>query len=231
VRANADIFYQSFDNFIGRFEEVPYLGPGPSVQSGGFTYPGDATVQGFETDVTADVTDNWWVQVSSAYAEGNYDDASVPCRDTDKDGNPDIGDIGNIGTGDFGDNSVFYCTVDTAISSTPEWVANLQSEYTFPLFSGEGYVRGLFNYYAKQQDTGGFRPDPYSVLNLYVGMRGPDNQWDIGLWTKNVFDENNQLVQGENQTVFSTFQSGYHQAGYVPEREVGLTLRYLFGNG
>jgi iron complex outermembrane recepter protein len=231
VRANADIFYQTFDNFIGRFEDVPYLGPGPSVQSGGFTYPGDATVQGFETDVTADVTDNWWVQVSTAYADGTYDDATVPCRDTDKDGNPDIGDIGNIGTGDFGDNSVFYCNVDTAISSTPLWVANLQSEYTFPLFSGEGYVRGLFNYYAKQQDTGGFRPDPYSVLNLYVGMRGPDNQWDVGLWTKNVFDENNQLVQGENQTVFGAFQSGYHQVGYVPEREIGLTVRYLFGNG
>jgi iron complex outermembrane receptor protein len=228
VRVNASVFRQEFQNFIGRFNDVPYLGPGPSVQSGGFTYPGDATVDGFETEIAADISDQWWVQLTTSYADSGYDDATVPCRDTNLDGNPDTGDIGNLTTGDFGTNSVIYCNVDTAISATPKWAATLQSEYSFPVYAEEGFVRVLFNYYSKQQDTGGFRPDAYGLLNLFAGVRSPENQWEVTLWTKNLLDEDTQLVRGEPQTVFGAFPAGYFEAGYVPEREVGITLSYLF---
>lgn len=228
LRANASVYHQEFQNFIGRFNDVPYLGPGPSVQSGGFTYPGDATVNGFETEIAFDISDQWWAQLTTSYADSGYDDATVPCRDTNFDGNPDTGDIGNITTGDFGNDYVMYCNVDTAISDTPKWVATVQSEYSFPVLAEEGFVRLLFNYYSRQQDFGDYRADAYGLLNLFAGIRSPENQWEVTLWTKNLLDEDTRLELGEPQTVFGAFPAGYFGVGYVPEREVGLTVSYLF---
>lgn len=228
VRANVSVYHQEFQNFIGRFNDVPYLGPGPSVQAGGFTYPGDASVDGFETEIAADISEQWWVQLTTSYADSGYDDATVPCRDTNLDGNPDTGDIGNLTTADFGTNSVIYCNVNTAISDTPKWVATVQSEYSFPVFAEEGFVRLLFNYYSRQQDFGNYRADAYGLLNLFAGVRSPENQWEVTLWTKNLLDEDTRLKLGEPQTAFGAFPAGYFEVGYVPEREVGLTVSYLF---
>ncbi|GAB3275744.1 TonB-dependent receptor [Parahaliea aestuarii] len=232
MRLNASIFHQSFDNFIGRFNEVPYIGAGDTIQSGGFTYPGDATVEGFELDVSYSLTENWWAQFNTAYADGTYDDATVPCRDTNLDGNPDSGDIGDLTLDDFGGSSVLYCDVDTRISSTPKWTAMLQTEYSFELFSNDAYVRALYNYYSEQEDTGmDYEADAYGILNVFAGIRGVNSPWEISVWAKNLLDEDTLLERGQPQTVYGMFPAGYYQVRYVPEREVGITLRYAFGNG
>ncbi len=238
VRVNASVYYQDFENYIGRFSDIPYVGPGDQIiAADGFTYPGDATVEGFELDVTAELTDNWWAQFNVAYSDGTYDDATVPCRDTNGDGQPDNGDIGNLSIADFTDadgmvNSVLYCDVDYAISTIPNWVGLLRSEYTFPLFSGEAYVRGLYNYYGEQDNLDGrYEADAYGVLDLYLGLRDESAQWEVSLWAKNVLDKETRLERGEPQTGYGAFPTGYYAVSYVPQREVGLTLRYLFGGG
>jgi iron complex outermembrane receptor protein len=53
----------------------------------------------------------------------------------------------------------------------------------------------------------------------------------VGLWVKNAFDEDNQLKKGPYSTSFDLYQSGYHEVGYVPEREFGVSVRYTFGEG
>ncbi len=232
LRFNASVYHQDYDNFIGRFDDVPYLSPGPVVLSGGFTYPGDAKVDGFEVDATYEITDNWWAQLTTAYADGHFDDADVPCRDTNKDGRPDNGDIGNLTPGDFVDSSVLFCSVDYAISTIPKWVTTLQSSYTFPVLGQEGYVRGLYNYYGEQEDYGqGYEADAYGIFNLYVGVTSETGAWDLSLWAKNVFDDDTRLWQGEPQTVYGAFEPNYYTTRYVSEREVGVTLRYVFGEG
>lgn len=233
LRVNASAFHQDFENYIGRFSNVPYVGPGPSVQTAdGFTYPADATVDGFELDVTAELADTWWAQFNLAYADGTYDDATVPCRDTDLNGEPDSGDAGNLSPADFGANSVIYCEVDGQISTVPPWVSMIRSEYTFPLFSGDAYIRGLYNYYGEQDDLDGrYEADGYGVLDLYIGLREQSAQWDVSLWARNLLDDDTRLQRGEPQTIYGALPTGYYTASYVPEREVGITLRYTFGGG
>lgn len=182
-------------------------------------------------DVTYDVTENWWVQLTTAYADAHYDDATVPCRDTNGDGKPDNGDIGNLDPGDFED-SVMFCNVDYALSPIPKWVSTLQSSYSFPLFGQEGYARALYNYYGDQPDYGrGYEADAYGVLNLYLGVTSQSGDWDLSLWAKNALDDDTRLYKGQAQTEYGAFPTGYYEVKYVPEREVGLTLRYRFGEG
>ncbi|WP_170150129.1 TonB-dependent receptor [Parahaliea mediterranea] len=232
LRVNASLFHQQFDNFIGRFNDIPYIGAGDTIQSGGFTYPGDATVDGFELEVAYSINDSWWVQLNTAYADGTFDDASVPCRDTNLDGEPDSGDIGNLTLEDFGGNSVIYCNVDTRIATTPKWSGVLQTEYSFNLFSSDAYVRALYNYYGAQEDTGmDFEADAYGILNLFAGIRGVNSPWEVSVWAKNLLDEDQYLDRGEAQTYYGTFEAGYYGVRFVPEREIGVTLRYAFGNG
>lgn len=232
LRANASVYHQEYDNFIGRFDEVPYLAPGPVVLSGGFTYPGDAKVDGLELELAYDITDKWWAQFNTAYADGHFDDADVPCRDTNGDGQPDNGDIGNLSPGDFVDSSVLFCSVDYAISTIPKWVTTLQTGYSFPVFEQEGYVRALYNYYGEQEDYGqDYEADAYGILNLYIGVTSESGAWDLSLWAKNALDDDTQLFQGRPQTVYDAFEPNYYTTRYVSEREVGLTLRYNFGEG
>lgn len=232
MRLNASVFYQDFDNFVGRFNDLPYVGAGDTIQAGGFTYPGDATVQGAEIDLTGQISERWWAQLTIAYSKGEYDDADVPCRDTNGDGQPDNGDIGNLTLEDFNGETVIYCTVDHAISSIPNWVTVIQTEYSFPLFSNDAYVRALYNYYGDQDNLGSqYEADAYGVLNVYAGLRSSSSSWEFGLWIRNLLDEDTQVSGGTPQTVYGSFSPNYYQAGYVPGREVGLTLRYAFGEG
>lgn len=231
LRFNASIFHQDFENFVGRFEDVPYVGAGDVIQLGGFTYPGDAVVDGAEIDLAFSVTGDWLVQLTAAMADGHYDDARVPCRDTNLDGIPDDGDAGLLTLADFGGNSVIYCTTDDRIATTPEWSATLQSQYSFPLFGIEGFVRGLYTYASEERNTSSaFRADAYGLLNVYLGVRGADSRWDVTLWAKNALDEDTVLSRGQSQSAFNVFPTGYNSVSLTREREIGVTLHYGFGS-
>lgn len=232
LRINASLFHQDFDNFIGRFNEVPYLGAGGTVQEGGFTYPGDAKVNGGELEMAWDFTDNWWAQLTYARADGRFDDARVPCKDTNLDGRPDDGDSGQLTPEDFGGQSVIYCQVNSRISTAPERSATLQSEYTFPLLSHQGYLRALYTYQSGETERSlTFKRDGFGILNLYAGLRSRDGSWELGLWARNLLDEEEKLTQGQPGTSYGVFPTGYAEVSYTPEREIGATLRYVFGEG
>lgn len=231
LRVNGSYFHQDFTNYIGRFNDVPYTqAGGASLGAAGFTYPGDAVVNGVELEVNYDVSDNWTVNLSTAWADGHFDNARVPCRDTDKNGVPDGGDIGLLTPGDMTADGVMYCVISDSIATTPDWQATLQSEYNFPLFGNEGYVRGLYNYQPENRNAqAGFTRESYGLLNLYAGIRSNDRNWEIGLWAKNALDEEVLLTSKAAQTAYSLFTPGYQQVTYTPEREIGLTMRYSFG--
>jgi iron complex outermembrane recepter protein len=229
LRLNASVFYQEFENFIGRFDDVPFVGAGNAISPSGFTYPGDAVVDGAEIDLVANITDDFWVQLTAATADGHFDDARVPCRDTDLDGVPDDGDIGALTLADFGGNTVRYSITDERISTTPKWSATLQSQYAFPVFQFEGFVRGLYAYQGdEQKSNAAFKRDPYGILNVYTGIRGVSSNWEVSLWAKNVLDDDTVLARGQQQSQFG-FPSGYNAVSLPLEREVGVTLRYGFG--
>ena len=230
LRFNAALFYQEFDGFIGRFEDVPYLnGANGTVTTGGFTYNADATSYGAEADLLWLVSDDWTVQVSLSSQKGEYDDADVPCRDTNFDGSADNGP--NPAAAGWGASGpVAFCTSSDAISNLPDWSGTLQSEYVVRGGALEYYVRGLLNYQPGNDSfTTGFERDAFALLNLYAGVRSADNRWDITIWAKNALDDDTVLEQF-SENVLAGFNSGYRSIVVQQEREVGLTVRYAFGS-
>ena len=231
LRLNAALFYQEFDGFIGRFEDVPYLNSDTDlVSSGGFTYSGDAITYGAEADLLFLVSENWTAQLMLSTQKGEFDDASVPCRDTNFDGSADNGP--NPPAADWGaPGPVAFCTSSDPISNLPDWSTTLQSEYVIPADSLEYYLRGLLNYQPENDNfTTGFERDSFALLNLYAGVRSADGRWDLTLWAKNALDEDT-LLQLDSEWVLAGFSSGYRGVSVQPEREIGLSLRYAFGSG
>jgi iron complex outermembrane recepter protein len=229
LRFNAAVFYQKFDGYIGRFYAVPYQQSAFSVQSADFTYNGDATVKGVEFNVDAVIGDHWTVGLGVTKSEGEYDDARVPCRDTNGDGLEDSGPtpvfLGPVGT-------VLFCTSNAAISRQPEWSSTLQSEYSMPFGSVEGYIRGLFTYAPSNENVRpNFEAPAYGLLNVFLGVRGGSSAWDVGIWAKNVLDKQSIQDREPSSAFAGIFPTGYNNVRYTTEREIGATLRYSFGGG
>ncbi|MBK9470562.1 MAG: TonB-dependent receptor [Pseudomonadales bacterium] len=230
LRFNAAMFYQEFDGFIGRFEDVPYVNDNTqTVDEGGFTYNGDAIAYGLEADLFWLISDEWTAQLSMSAQKGEFDDASVPCRDTDFDGKPDNG--ANPAYADWGASGpVAFCVSDDPISNLPEWNATLQSEYVIPRDALEYYLRGLLNYQPENDNfTTGFERDSFALMNLYAGVRSSDGRWDVTLWAKNALDEDT-VLQLDSEGVVAGFASGYRGVAVLPEREIGVSVRYAFGS-
>jgi len=228
LRFNAALFYQKFDGFIGRFYTVPYQAPS-SVQVADFTYNGDATVKGGEFSLDTVIADHWTASLAFSRSEGKYDAARVPCHDTNGDGVADAlptpQSLGPVGT-------VPFCISNDAISRQPEWSSTLQSEYSMPVGTVEGYARGLFTYAPSNENIRpGFVAPGYGLLNLYLGVRDGSSAWDVGIWAKNLLDK--QVVRDrEPSALFAgTFASGYNNTSYNNRREIGATVRYAFGGG
>jgi len=228
LRFNAALFYQKFDGYIGRFYTIPYQ-TSSGVQAADFTYNGDATVKGGEFSVDALIADHWTASLAFVRSDGKYDDARVPCRDTNGDGVPDSLptplSLGAVGT-------VPFCVSNDAISRQPKWSSTVQSEYSMPLGNFEGYLRGLFTYAPSNENIRpGFVAPGYGLLNLYLGVRDGNSGWDVGVFAKNVFDKQAIRDREPAGPFASTFATGYNGVSYNNRREVGATVRYAFGGG
>jgi len=229
LRFNAAVFYQKFDGFIGRFYSVPYQQSAFSVASADFTYNGDAIVKGAEFSLNALITDHWTGSLAVTRSDGKYDDARVPCRDTNNDGVADSGptptSLGPIGT-------VRFCSSNASISQQPKWSSTLQSEYSVPFGNVEGYARGLFTYAPSNDNVRpNFTAPGYGLLNLYLGVRGGSHAWDVGIWAKNILDKQSILDRAPASAFAGIFNTGYNSVNYTTRREYGATLRYSFGGG
>lgn len=235
------LFHQTFDGLITRTQPAPYLSDNgiaePTVVTRGWTVNADAVVDGIDIKSSFAITPDWYISGALSYADGRIDDDAIPCRDSNFDGVPDLG---NVTPDSFPAGTVIaLCESDDSISRAPEWNANLQSEYAVALDNNvEGYIRGLLNYYpSNDRRSVEFTVDSYTLLNLYVGLREAGGRWDVSLVVKNALDTGETLSRnfaqvespGAVQTNFGP--SGYRATSYTAPREVGLSLRYNFGGG
>jgi iron complex outermembrane receptor protein len=101
----------------------------------------------------------------------------------------------------------------------------------------DGYVRGLLTYYPRNGNASqGFVANSYALLNLYVGVRDPDNLWDVSLFAKNLTNTRVTLSRdfaalSEAGNVTSTFgSSGYYATTFTAPLQVGLSVRYSVGS-
>ena len=179
--------------------------PAPTgVTSGTFTYNADVVVTGFDALFNFDITDNWDAGLSVSYADGEYDDALVPCRDSNFDGIPDANPLPGataaqpLGTGPAwdaagGPGGPALCASSDSATRAPPWNASLRSQFEFPVFAGTtGFVRGLYTYYAENDNADqdqNFVVDAYGILNLYIGLRSDDRRWEISAFAKNALED------------------------------------------
>ena len=123
---------------------------------------------------------------------------------------------------------VARCRSSQAISRTPRWNLTVQSEYNAPISDAmEGFVRGSYAYYPDNPNASqGFVIGKYSMLNLFAGVRSPDNGWEVSLFANNILNTSQVLSvnpvapvsSGNVAGVFGRAASGYQQVGYTPRR-------------
>jgi iron complex outermembrane receptor protein len=230
LQINVAVFQQRFKNYIFATQNVPYInGNTGLVNTYNFIYGVPAIVNGVDFDAAMQVTQNWSVSLSGSYAKGHIDNGTVPCQ---ANGTPTYVPPGQV---------VAFCRSDATLSHTSPWNVTLKSELIIPVGTRfEAYGRGLFNYYSSSDNAG---PDPsftasaYPILNLYAGIRSVDQNWEVGLFAKNITDSDEELTRDNAEQLgpanASAFLGGGHTGYYKTSRTAqpsyGLTLRYSFG--
>lgn len=209
---NGAVFYQEFENYIARLARVSISTDTNTV---GITDNADAELTGAELDFNMLLTENWQLGGGVSYTEAEFKGGeTLVCNDP----------VGGIPPGEI----AATCAVGgTALGPQPKWSASLNSEYTVPFASFEGYVRGLYKYNGEREDLDISDLDPYQTIDLYLGIRSDSRQWDLSLFARNLFDEE-EIIRGTPIGLHRRLPTGYQAVDVVPQRVLGLKAAYRF---
>ena len=223
VALNTSLYYQTFNGYLGFVRGVQVLDDTgqPVDLPGGIVYNGDANIWGVELDGQVLLSETWSAGGALSYSKGEWDGASQPCNSRQP------GEV--LGT----------CDIDgEPLGGEPEWSFTVNSEYYLPVGDNtELYVRGLFKYTDDRINTeasagiGNVALDfgSYEILDLFVGWRSSNHDWDVLVWAKNVMDEDAvNFQQGPDQYDIAISDGSYTQTNTVNERVIGMTGRYNF---
>ena len=222
AQLNGAVFFQQFDGYLGFVRGIQVLNDlGEPVDiSGGIVFNGDANIFGVELEGQMLLTETWSIGGAMSYVEAEWDGAEAPCNEREP------GEV--LGSCDIdGDN----------IGGEPKWSFSLNSEYYIPMDNMEWYLRGLLKYKGERDNidaSAGIGPvvdefNDYTTFNLYTGLRSTDYSWDVSLWAKNIFDEDETTFQTSSDQYDLALSGGsYTQTNILSERVVGVTARYNF---
>lgn len=249
-------FYQKFDNFISRFtgiatdqgtnldfngDGIPdgfFVGPpdGTVDTNADYNYNGDATVKGVEATISGKPMDNWDVSVSASYVKARYKNALLPCNTVD----PVTGQSIVVPNPAFGGvNNVSYCQRDSRLADVPDFSLTANSEFRFGTGPIQPFIRGLITYrpsvFSERQQ---FRYPHRELINLFVGLRGDENKWEVSAFVRNLLNQNkitntsinNATITGDNVLGGAgvIFDSGYRTVNLTNPREFGLSGNFKF---
>jgi iron complex outermembrane receptor protein len=225
--------------------------PSVSLQRA-FVAPVPVEVNGVEGELGFDITRRWNVDFIASYALGKIKNGIVPCTDINSDGIPDnssaVPTLAQL-LAATGNNHLSTCKVTQRSSDQSPFSATITTEFTQPISSGtNGFLRGLLSLYGNSQGDPVYAFDGYKgygLLNVFAGVRGSDNSWELTFFAKNVAGINKATTifnGGPAQTSYQrltlpaftavgqTFSSNYAQIASTPLREFGLTFRYALGS-
>jgi iron complex outermembrane receptor protein len=177
-------------------------------------------------------TRQWTFDLNATYTNGHLTGSEIPC-------NPPA-------TGFPPGSAVYLCPSSASISVAPNFNSSLYSEYDMPipgLNQVDGFIRGLFNYYGRNPNVSQYYTAPaYGILDLFVGLRSQNNNWEGALFAKNALNNKTVLLAGgpgsptvdtgnSQGGLASQFGSaGYYNATITPQPEYGVTVTYRFGS-
>lgn len=243
VNYSVAAFYQKFDGFLGRFTSIQYNcpelfgacnGAGPAIAPGeptnggfDFNYNGDAKVKGIEASIDTRFIDTWDFGIAAAYTRARYSNALLPCNDFDGSGVPNQNGSPVItGTG-----NVSYCRSNNRLAETPDFSLTANTELRFPTGDYTPFVRALFNYRPGfNSNLVNFKYQDRELLNLFVGLRGPDSNWEITAFARNLLNQkritNISLGNAITPTRSGALDSGYRTVNVTNPREFGATINF-----
>jgi iron complex outermembrane receptor protein len=220
---NGALYYQKYDGYLGFVRELEVLDDDRNVLvlPGGVIFNGDANVVGVDLEGQILLTETWSAGGAANWTKGEWDGAEAPCN---------VREAGEV---------VGTCDVDGEnIGGEPEWSASLNSEYYFPLEDNtEVYIRGLYKFNGERDNISASaglgevtdKFNSYSLVDLFIGWRSADQTWDVNVFSKNLFDEDEVVFQNGSDQYDQQFSGGsYTQANVLMERTIGVTALYNF---
>ena len=243
LTVNVAAFHQSYKGFLFSAQGVSYINNLAQPLSISVANPlivnADGKVKGFDLELGYRPSRQFSISANVNFAHGRLSDQLVPCNDSNGDGKEDSGVSTVAG---FGSDAVRYCQSSVALAFQSDWNASMQAEYNMPVSdSVDAYVRTLINYTPSNKFApGNFTADGYGLINLYLGVRGSNGQWDVGAYARNLTNTRKLVGQGlsdigtpadlQNRLtgLGLAASSGYRSVTLTPRREFGLTARFSF---
>ncbi len=241
LTVNVAAFLQVYNDFITAAPSVYYLDTTTATTklvNTTLAVNADAKSAGFDLELAYRPSRQFSISGNVNYSHGRLSNANIPCNDSDNNGIPDVGVIPTIAS--FGTDLIKYCNSNTAMSFQPDWRATMQAEYNLPVADQvDAYVRTLVNYTPSNRFAPfGFTSKAYTLVNLFLGVRDDEGKWDVGVYSRNLFNTTQIVAQGiADVPVDTSFaflgiptstSSGYRSFGLTQRREFGLTARYSF---
>jgi iron complex outermembrane receptor protein len=239
---NASIFQIDYKDQLTQFEGIQYWNPVGTGRidrtSLAFYRNIDAQVRGFELEVSGKPTDNLSLGANLSYSKIKSKGGLVPANPGDCAGTVPL-NAANFAAG----TQINFCpsAAGQVLNQSAPFQATVNGEYTMPLGSLDGYFRFNLNYQGKNPNYGNFptvgvfKSTPsYAILDLFAGINGDDEAWNLGVYAKNVFDKQVELgrVTPVN-TIYSPYAvapGGYDVVRASIPREIGITARFSFGS-
>lgn len=238
---NADIYNQTFNNFISHINGIACTGV-PSAAglaygtadgtAGGapcqinLTYNGDGISRGAELEIRAQLTPTWTAQFNGAYTDAHFRNATIPCNDYNGDGQVDINGPARVQPGQY----ISQCRYSGSLGNLPKWSFSATSEYSHPIGSLEGFVRGLVSYNGSYTRPDiGYHVGAYATVNAFVGLRSPANGLELTVFAKNLFNHQQATFYAPDYSLFGV-PGTYGYGSLTNPRELGLTLKFSYGS-
>lgn len=240
VTLNLAAFYQTFDNYIdfaGALTTNSSKIPG-RVDTSTAPLPtfGNVVSKGVEAQFTFRPNSWFDLGINAAYADTKYDNASVYCNDYNGDGIADANGTPRVP----GTRQVALCTRNDRVADVPKFSISANSEVRFETGGITPFIRGLVSYrpgfYSPSTD---FDYRTFTKVDLFLGVRGADERWEVNVFAKNLLDQARVIRAGQGLLQVPTnpipdlasfgsipFNSGYRSGTISAPREFGLTARF-----
>ncbi|MET1756418.1 TonB-dependent receptor [Novosphingobium sp. RD2P27] len=255
-RLNVSAYYQEFQNYPFRGPAVPFLNysaPGaPAVVSTfNFVAPVPVEVKGIEGEASFNLLDRWSLSLNASFADGRIKNGTIPCTDLNRDGSPDVNAVVPTNPAQFAatlepGQTLAQCSgINRRSTTSPKFSANVQSQYAFDLTDQlSGFIRGLATLRGRTNgapETTFDDQEAMGTVNLFAGVRGENNRWEVAAFVKNLFDKQRVIsvgpaalraqvnTNGRPPNNVIQYVSEYRTVNVTAPQEFGVTARVAIG--
>jgi len=226
---NLSAYYQKYGNFISRTPGGVYSNVGGVTGGSQYNFTGNVVAKGIEAELTGRVNDNLDLSISAAYSHARYQNASMPCNDYNGSGVPNTTGTPKV----TGSGQVSFCIYNGRLTDVPDFALSSNGEFHFHSGTVQPFLRYLVSYRPSLLST--FTNNTYpsrTNVNLYIGVRGPNDRWVLTAFVKNLLDQQRVTSISTDTVQLGTFgapyQSGYYTLGSTVPRQFGGTLQFNF---